>query len=205
MYNQGYYFPPLIEEIGKNKKYLKGKILNAGAGTVRKLDGLLDGTIINQDFMELEGIDLVCPLDKMPVRNNHFDSIICNAVLEHVPDPIPAIHELYRVLKPKGYLYLCIPFMQPEHLNPGDYQRYTKDGITKLVKDAGFKIIKCEGIASVYQTIGWVITEWLESEPRLLYKILKLISYPILRNRCKYSKTYVSSIATAYRVIAQKI
>ena len=205
MYDKGYYFQSLIEEIGTNKKYLKGKILNAGAGTVRKLDGLLNGNIINQDFMDLEGIDLVCALDKMPVHNSYFDSIICNAVLEHVPEPIPAIKELYRVLRKGGYLYLCIPFMQPEHLNPGDYQRYTKDGIIKLVQDAGFRVVKCEGIASVYQTIGWVITEWLESEPRLLYKILKSIAYPILRNRCKYSKTYVNNIATAYRVIAQKI
>lgn len=202
---RGYYFEPLIDEIGRYKRYLRGKILNVGSGTVRKLDGLLPGKITNQDFMPFDdGIDLVCPIDAMPVKTGSYDSILCNAVLEHVPDPVPAMREMYRVLKKGGYLYLCIPFMQPEHLNPGDFNRFTQDGIEKLVKDTGFKIVKSHGIGNVYHTLGWVITEWLNADDRLLYRILRRLLYPILVNRCRYSTTYVNSIATAYRVIARK-
>lgn len=201
---KGYYFPPLPEEIGKNKKYLKGKILNAGSGVSRKLDGLFDGKLTNQDIFDEPGIDIVSSIEHIPVKNNYFDSAICNAVLEHVPDPVAVVKELYRVIKPGGHLYACIPFMQPEHMNPGDFTRYTKDGIQKLMTDAGFKIVKCEGILSVYQTLSWIVTEWLNSKDTISYKIARKILYPIMIYKCKTSTTYVDSLATAYRVIAKK-
>lgn len=40
----------------------------------------------------------------------YFDAIICNHVLEHVPDDIKAMKELYRVLKPGGWAILQVPF-----------------------------------------------------------------------------------------------
>jgi len=40
----------------------------------------------------------------------HFDAIICNHVLEHVPDDGQAMRELYRVLKPGGWAVLQVPF-----------------------------------------------------------------------------------------------
>jgi SAM-dependent methyltransferase len=38
-----------------------------------------------------------------------FDVIICNHVLEHVPDDRRAMSELYRVLKPGGFAILQVP------------------------------------------------------------------------------------------------
>lgn len=40
---------------------------------------------------------------------NHFDAIVCNHVLEHVPDDRRAMSELYRVLKPGGWASLHVP------------------------------------------------------------------------------------------------
>lgn len=42
--------------------------------------------------------------------DGHFDLVICNHVLEHVPDDGRAIAELYRVLKPGGRAVLQTPF-----------------------------------------------------------------------------------------------
>lgn len=41
---------------------------------------------------------------------NSFDAIVCNHVLEHIPDDTRAMHELYRVLKPGGWAILQVPF-----------------------------------------------------------------------------------------------
>jgi len=41
--------------------------------------------------------------------DNYFDAILCNHVLEHVPDDIQAMKELYRVLKPGGWAILQVP------------------------------------------------------------------------------------------------
>ncbi|VYU41723.1 glycosyltransferase [Clostridium tertium] len=42
--------------------------------------------------------------------NNYFDFIICNHVLEHIPDDLKAMSELYRVLKNGGYAVLQTPY-----------------------------------------------------------------------------------------------
>lgn len=45
----------------------------------------------------------------LPFRNNYFDWIICNHVLEHIPDLQSALKELWRVLKPGGRAILQVP------------------------------------------------------------------------------------------------
>lgn len=41
--------------------------------------------------------------------DNSFDVILCSHVLEHVPDDLLAMRELYRVLKPEGWAILQVP------------------------------------------------------------------------------------------------
>jgi len=200
-------WPTLEEEIGDDKIYFKGNVLNAGAGD-RDISQLVDGKVYNQDIVEgihNKYIDFYSPLHKIPVDNGFFDAIICNAVLEHVENPIEVMREFYRVLKQGGYLYLTIPFLQPEHLDPIDFQRYTKDGLIKLVGAHGFEAIKIEGVHSVYHTLGWIVQEWLNSSQTLSYKILRLILFPLLRYKCAHSQVFVHSIASAYRVLARKL
>ncbi len=45
----------------------------------------------------------------IPYEDESFDVIICNHVLEHIPDDARAIRELYRVLKPGGWAVLQVP------------------------------------------------------------------------------------------------
>jgi SAM-dependent methyltransferase len=48
----------------------------------------------------------------MPFRSMCFDAIICNHVLEHIPDDRRAMSELLRVLKPRGWAILQVPISQ---------------------------------------------------------------------------------------------
>jgi len=48
-------------------------------------------------------------ITQIPFTDEEFDIIICNHVLEHVPDDKKAIRELYRVLKPGGLAILQVP------------------------------------------------------------------------------------------------
>ena len=41
--------------------------------------------------------------------DNTFEYIFCFHVLEHIPDDVKAMRELYRVLKPGGTAYLAVP------------------------------------------------------------------------------------------------
>ena len=45
----------------------------------------------------------------IPFEDNYFDLIICNHLLEHVPNDTDAMKELFRVLKQKGKAILQVP------------------------------------------------------------------------------------------------
>ncbi len=46
----------------------------------------------------------------IPHADDTFDVIVCNHVLEHIPDDRQALSELYRVLKPAGFAILQVPY-----------------------------------------------------------------------------------------------
>ncbi len=48
-------------------------------------------------------------LTSLNFDDEYFDVIICNHVLEHIPDDIKALKEIYRVLKKDGFAILQVP------------------------------------------------------------------------------------------------
>lgn len=82
--------------------------------------------------------DIVGDIHELPLEDNSVDAIICVSILEHVEDPWKAMREMYRVLKPGGYLYLYVPFLFYYHPEKGYYEdffRFTRDGVKLLAKD----------------------------------------------------------------------
>lgn len=53
--------------------------------------------------------DVKADICNLPFKENEFDIILCNHVLEHIPDDTKAMQELYRVLKPGGMGIFQIP------------------------------------------------------------------------------------------------
>jgi ubiquinone/menaquinone biosynthesis C-methylase UbiE len=60
---------------------------------------------VNASLVEFD-IDI----QAIPFPGNYFDIVICNHVLEHVPDDQKAMREFYRVLKPGGIGFISAPF-----------------------------------------------------------------------------------------------
>ncbi|WP_298498697.1 class I SAM-dependent methyltransferase [uncultured Algibacter sp.] len=53
--------------------------------------------------------DVKADICNLPFKENEFDIILCNHVLEHIPDDTKAMQELYRVLKIGGMGIFQIP------------------------------------------------------------------------------------------------
>ncbi|HSJ12114.1 MAG TPA: methyltransferase domain-containing protein [Gillisia sp.] len=53
--------------------------------------------------------DIKADICQLPFEDDSYDFILCNHVLEHIPDDTKAMRELYRVLKPGGTAILQIP------------------------------------------------------------------------------------------------
>lgn len=54
--------------------------------------------------------DVKADICDLPFKNNEFDFIICNHVLEHIPDDTKAMQEIFRILKPGGTAILQVPY-----------------------------------------------------------------------------------------------
>lgn len=53
--------------------------------------------------------DVKADICNLPFEDNSYDFILCNHVLEHIPDDETAMREIYRVLKPGAMAILQIP------------------------------------------------------------------------------------------------
>lgn len=53
--------------------------------------------------------DVKADICNLPFPDNAYDVILCNHVLEHIPNDTKAMQELFRVLKPGGMAILQIP------------------------------------------------------------------------------------------------
>jgi SAM-dependent methyltransferase len=70
-----------------------------------------------------------------------FEGVLLSHVLEHVREP--ALHEVYRVLKPAGKLLIEVPINEAGfNSNPTHVHRFTEEELLSLVSSSGFKIVK---------------------------------------------------------------
>lgn len=143
----------LLDEYKRTfKAYLKGTVLDAGAGTlsarylVKRLGFEYKSLDLEKHHLD---IDYVGDVQKMPIADASFDSVVCLQVLEHVPNPQKAIAEIYRVLKPGGTAIVSVPFLLYLHNEPNDYWRYTKHSLRNLFTEAGFEIVELQPLAGL--------------------------------------------------------
>jgi SAM-dependent methyltransferase len=80
--------------------------------------------------------DLCRPPAELP---GPFDLVICEQVLEHVPDPLTAVNTLRRLCKGGGHVFVSTPFLVRLHDYPGDYWRFTPDGMAVLLRSQGLR------------------------------------------------------------------
>jgi SAM-dependent methyltransferase len=113
----------------------RATVLDLGSGTRRR-----SAHVINIDCQPHPEVDIMADAHKLPFKEGVFDAIIADAVLEHVKEPLRVVEEIRAALKKGGYIYAEIPFLQPFHAAPTDYQRYTLEGIKNLF--AGFESIE---------------------------------------------------------------
>ncbi len=121
-------------------------VLDAGAGECPFKPLFAHGcyvgvdSCIGDDAWDYSQLGLISDLFHLGLRPNSVDHVLCNDVLEHVPDPAGLIAALYEVLKPGGSLFLSAPQGWGQHQNPHDYFRFTSYALRMLFERAGFEV-----------------------------------------------------------------
>jgi len=140
--------------------YVKGNTLDVGCGHKPYEKTFFAGAekYIGMDYLtDRSKPDVVGSATDIPLGDATFDTVVSTEVLEHVPDPLKALREMYRVLKPGGYLILSTPMYWPRHEVPYDYFRYPYDGLLHLIKTSGFELTELFNRGRSYTFIGVVV------------------------------------------------
>ena len=115
-------------------KYCQGQGLEIGSGAHNSfgLEGSRnvspgdEETLVFRDSeVEMCGkydeIDIIAEGDCIPVEDESQDYVISSHVFEHLPDPIKALLEWYRIVKAKGVIFIIAPYKgahAPDALRP---------------------------------------------------------------------------------------
>jgi ubiquinone/menaquinone biosynthesis C-methylase UbiE len=109
------------------------KLLDAGAGECQFKKFCTHLDYLSQDFAQYSGegetglqmgkwdnskLDIVSDIADIPLPDGAVDAIMCTEVFEHLPNPVLALKEFSRLIKPGGYLIITAPFASLTHFAP---------------------------------------------------------------------------------------
>jgi SAM-dependent methyltransferase len=143
-------------------------LLDAGAGNFRFREVLIEKkyNYESQDFEQVFDQNsrgkhtYVCDINSIPAESNRFGVVVCTQVLEHLPDPLGALKELARILKPGGELFLTTNLLFPIHGAPYDFFRFTNFGLEHLCVESGFSNIEVVARGGFFRLCGKIIFDF---------------------------------------------
>lgn len=89
---------------------------------------------IGCDIQEGPNVDRVEDVHALTFADESVGTIICVEALEHIADPIRAMEQMHRVLKPGGSIAISSQMFFPIHQHPWDYWRFTPEAFDLLLK-----------------------------------------------------------------------
>ncbi len=98
----------------------------------------------------------------IPLPDEAVDSALATEVLEHTSTPADLLREIRRVLRPKGFLFLTVPFLWPLHDVPHDHFRYTPFTMERLLKEAGFSRFEVRALGGWDASLATMLGLWVQ-------------------------------------------
>ena len=97
----------------------------------------------------------------IPLPDCSVGSVLLTEVLEHCPDAEAVLREVYRVLRPGGFLFLTVPFIWPIHDVPHDEFRYTPFSLRRILESAGFQDPVIEATGGRHAMLAVMLGLWV--------------------------------------------
>jgi hypothetical protein len=129
-------------------------------------------------------------VQKMPFPNSTFDIILCNHVLEHVPNDRLAMQELFRVMKPGGFGIFQVPIdtnlantiedksintpeLREKYYGQRDHLRQYGIDYPDRLKEAGFMVVEDNYVKSIPEKL---VFRYALPSNEVIYLCVKLLT-----------------------------
>jgi SAM-dependent methyltransferase len=127
-------------------------VLNLGSGSTA-----YGSRVLNVDLQPFPGVQVVGDGERLPFRARSFAGVLLRGVFEHVRSAERLRDEVQRVLKPGGFVYVEVPFLQPYHLSPEDHRRFTLPGLKAFLAD--FEEAESGVQIGPFSALAWMLQE----------------------------------------------
>ncbi|HAE38463.1 MAG TPA: hypothetical protein DCG57_07475 [Candidatus Riflebacteria bacterium] len=180
----------------KLQKYVKASdvVFEYGVGTGWNLSGLECRRRLGYDVCDhLEknvtsnGIEYISHAAK--VADGSIDVVICHHVLEHLSDPVAALHCMRRILKPGGRLLLFVPseheirFRRFVASDPNHHIfSWSCQSLGNLVSNCAFKVKICREQTFGYEKLASTVTAKLQCGRRL-FRLLRQLFHLVRHDK----------------------
>jgi len=140
--------PRVIDQAGATAV----RVLDVGCGDLPYKRFFDDPRVAAYDGADIAGAQSQATLEIDPAtqaisaETASYDVVVSFQVLEHSSHPLALLRECRRVLRPNGVLMLTLPFVFEYHAVPGDFRRWTTEGITEDLQDCGYADVVAEPI-----------------------------------------------------------
>ena len=161
---------------------IPNKVLDVGCGDNFYKKYFKNSYYVGLDFpsntvdhsKEMKHPDIWADGQRLPLKKESFDFIMCIQVMEHIPNTSEVIDEFNRILLPGGKLFLSVPHSYRIHESPYDYWRFTKYGLSYLLSNHGFEIIQIKPTTNSFFN-GWNIFLTSLFQPNVKFQKTKII------------------------------
>ncbi len=108
---------------------------------------------LGMDMRPGPGVELLGDLHRIPLSDAGAGTILMLDTLEHVADPVGAIEEAHRALRPGGVLIIGSVMNFPIHNYPADYWRFTPAAFDHLLRRSRARAVMFQGDAEFPRTV----------------------------------------------------
>ncbi|MEA2581142.1 MAG: hypothetical protein QOE83_2034 [Actinomycetota bacterium] len=98
---------------------------------------------------------------QLPFREDSFDGAVCMWFLYIASDPGAVLGEIRRVLRPGATFILGVPLVFPVNPEPRDLWRFTDQGITELVRAAGYRDVRVTSLGGRWSAACYLLDPYL--------------------------------------------
>lgn len=192
------------------------RVLDIGAGRVveknrragfHDLADRYERLMAAREYIGLEisleaGPAVVGDAHRLPFADETMDGVLMVSVLEHLSDPIRAVDQVCRVLKPGGVFFSYAPFYHPYHGSPEDYFRFTVEGYRYLLR--GFSKVQLISGGNYFAVLNDVIAYPLNRAGRLGRALGLVVELPLAVLFRMFDPRLSSRLAVGFGAVARK-